>query len=278
MDIINQTDLVENPDGEQKLGQPMLKLSFEKDWGVLDLYALPYFRERTFPGVDGRLRTRIPVDTDLASYESDREQRHLDFAVRWSHSIGDWDMALAHFNGTSRDPLFHPKLSDRGEVVALAPHYQLIHQTSLELQATKGDWLWKLEALHRSGLGDDYYAATGGFEYTYVGIAETAMDLGILAEYMRDERGEDTPVPFENDLFIGIRLTANDAQSTELLTGVIKALDSSALMYNLEASRRLGSSWKASAQARFWFDVPDDDPFYDLSRDDYLEISLARYF
>jgi len=32
VDIINQTDLVENIDGEQKLGQPMAKLSLEKDY------------------------------------------------------------------------------------------------------------------------------------------------------------------------------------------------------------------------------------------------------
>ncbi len=277
VDIINQTDLVENPDGEQKLGQPMLKFSLERDWGILDLYALPGFRERTFPGEEGRLRSHPWVDSDLASYESDREERHLDFAVRWSHSIGDWDIGLAHFKGTSRDPSFNPTLNSDGQTV-LAPYYAIIHQTSLDLQATKGDWLWKLEALHRGGLDDPYNAATGGFEYTRVGIAETDMDLGLLAEYLYDDRGDEAPVAFENDLFLGLRLTANDAQSSELLSGVIKDLDSSALMFNLEASRRLGSSWKASAQVRLWIDVPEDDPLYAFSSDDYIEISLAKYF
>ena len=277
VDIINQTDLVENPDLEQKLGQPMLKLSLERDWGILDFYALPYFRERTFPGAEGRLRTHPRVETDLATYESDREQRHVDFALRWSHYIGDWDIGLAHFNGTSRDPILLPALTDTSEPV-LAPYYPLIRQTSLDLQATKGDWLWKLEALHRSGLGDPYSAATGGFEYTFVGLADSAMDLGILAEYLYDERGDQATQPFENDLFLGLRLTANDVQSSELLTGIIHALDSSATLYNLEASRRLGATWKLSAQARFWIDIPKDDPMFDFSRDDYVELSLARYF
>ena len=160
----------------------------------------------------------------------------------------------------------------------LAPYYPLIRQTSLDLQATKGDWLWKLEALHRSGQGDPYYAATGGFEYTYVGIADTAMDLGVLAEYLYDERGAAATQPFENDLFIGLRLTANDVQGSELLTGIIQDLDSGTRMFNLEASRRLGAVWKLSAQARFWLDVAVDDPLFDFSRDDYLELSLARYF
>ncbi|MEN8178739.1 MAG: hypothetical protein ABFS39_08975 [Pseudomonadota bacterium] len=277
VDIINQTDLVENPDGEQKLGQPMLKLSLEQNWGILDLYALPGFRERTFPGEEGRLRSHPWVDTDLATYESDREERRLDFAVRWSHSIGDWDIGLAHFRGTNRDPSFNPALNSDGEIV-LAPHYEIIHQTSLDLQATKGDWLWKLEAIHRGGLDDPYNAATGGFEYTAVGIAETDIDIGVITEYLYDDRGDDAPVPFENDLFVGLRFTANDAQSSELLTGIIQDLDSSALMFNLETNRRLGSSWKASMQARFWIDVPKDDPFYAFSSDDYIEINIAKYF
>ncbi|MEN8167459.1 MAG: hypothetical protein ABFR65_08290 [Pseudomonadota bacterium] len=277
VDIINQTDLVENPDGEQKLGQPMLMYSLEREWGLLDLFVLPGFRERTFPGEAGRLRSLIPVDTKLARYESEREERHIDLAIRWSHSIGDWDLGLSHFYGTSRDPSFTPVVKESGEIV-LAPYYAIINQTGLDLQATKGDWLWKLEAIRRSGQDDPFYAATGGFEYTYVGIAETDMDLGMLAEYMYDDRGDDAPVAFENDLFFGFRLTLNDVQSSELLTGIIKDLDSSAWMFNLETSRRLGAVWTASTQIRVWNAVPRDDPLYDVSRDDYIEISLKRYY
>ncbi|MCU7845684.1 MAG: hypothetical protein KZQ93_17780 [Candidatus Thiodiazotropha sp. (ex Monitilora ramsayi)] len=277
VDIINQTDLVENPDGEQKLGQPMIKLSLERDWGFLDFYLLPGFRERTFPGENGRLRTHPRVDVDLATYQSDREERHIDLAVRWSHYIGDWDFGLSHFVGTSRDPLFMPALNSSGETV-LAPHYELIQQTGLDLQATKGDWLWKLEAIHRNADSGSHNAATGGFEYTIVGISESAMDLGLLTEYLYDDREEETAPPFENDLFLAFRLTANDVDGSELLAGVIKDLDSSAALFNLEASRRIGNHWKVSAQARLWFSIPQDDPLYPFHRDDYFEISLQRFF
>ena len=40
VDIINQTDLVEGFDGEEKLGQPMVNLSVSRDWGTLDLFVL----------------------------------------------------------------------------------------------------------------------------------------------------------------------------------------------------------------------------------------------
>jgi hypothetical protein len=277
VDMINQTDLVENPDGEQKLGQPMLKLSLERDWGFLDFYLLPGFRERTFPGEEGRLRTHPRVDTNQVGYESDREERHIDFALRWSHYIGDWDIGLSHFSGTSRDPLFIPTLSDLGEPV-LAPYYELIHQTGLDIQATKGDWLWKLEAIHRRSDSDRYNAATGGFEYTLVGIRDSAMDLGMLAEYLYDDRGDEGSTPFENDLFLGLRLTANDIAGSELLAGIFQDLDSSSALFNLEASRRIGNAWKASLQARLWFNVDAEDPLTGLRRDDYVEFTLARYF
>jgi hypothetical protein len=277
VDVINQTDLIENPDGEQKLGQPMLKLSLESDWGIIDLYALPGFRERTFPGEAGRLRTHPRVDTDLAEYESEREERHIDLAIRWSHSIGDWDIGLAHFDGTGRDPLLIPGANSKGEIV-LVPYYEQIRQTSLDLQATKGDWLWKLESIHRASGSDSYNAATGGFEYTLVGIAETDMDLGLLAEYLYDDRHDDASTPFENDLFIGLRLTANDVDGSELLTGIIKDLDDDGWMFNLEASRRIGNQWKTGAQIRLWSDIPEDDPLFVFRRDDYMEITVTRYF
>lgn len=48
VDIINQSDLVENPDGEDKLEKPLVKLTSGLPWraGTLNLFMLPYFRER----------------------------------------------------------------------------------------------------------------------------------------------------------------------------------------------------------------------------------------
>lgn len=277
VDSINQTDLVENPDGEQKLGQPLIKLSLERDWGILDFYTLIGFRERSFPGKDGRLRSNPAVDQDHPEYESDRQERHLDYALRWSHYIGDWDIGLAHFNGTSRDPLLIPRMSNRGEI-SLIPFYELMRQTSLDLQATKGDWLWKLEAIHRTIDSGSYNAATGGFEYTLVGIASTDMDLGLLAEYLYDDRKDQATTPFQNDIFVGFRLTANDVDGSELLAGVIKDMDEESWMFNLEASRRIGSNWKTSAQIRIWSDIAEQDLLYSFHRDDYGELTITRFF
>lgn len=277
VDIINQTDLVENPDAEQKLGQPMVKLSSERNWGTLDFFLLPGFRERTYPGEDGRIRTHPWVDTEQAEYESGAGNKRVDTAVRWSHYFAEWDVGLAYFYGTGRDPLLQPGTDNDGRFV-LVPFYEIIQQTSLDAQATMGSWLWKFETLYRQGMEESFYALTGGLEYTRVGIFESANDLGMLAEIMFDQRREDATHPFNNDIFLGLRWVVNDEQSSQMLFGIIYDWENHAKLVNLEASRRLGQDYVLSAQARAWLDVPPDDLLLPLNHDDYLEIKLARYF
>ena len=136
MDIINQTDLVEHPDTEDKLGQPMINLALIRDWGTVDLFVLPCFRERTFPGSEGRLLSGgIPIDTDQTRYESGAKEKHVDWAVRWAHYFGDWDIGLSHFSGTSREPRFLSGTDGAGGFV-LIPFYEQIDQTGLDMQIT----------------------------------------------------------------------------------------------------------------------------------------------
>ncbi len=277
VDIVNQTDLVENPDGEDKLGQPMVNIAWIRDWGTLDVFVLPGFRERTFPGAQGRLRTHPRVETDRAIYESSREERHVDFALRWSHVIGDWDLGLAHFHGTSREPRFVPVTEPDGEVV-LAPLYEQIDQSGADIQATKGAWLWKLEAITRSGQGERFFAATGGLEYTFFGIQGTAWDLGVVAEYLYDDRDAGSAPPFEDDFFAGVRLTLNDVQSSTALVGCIVDLSGAGRLCSLEASRRLGEHWVLSVEARQFQELDARDPLFTLRRDDYLQAELAYHF
>lgn len=277
VDIINQTDLVENIDTEDKLGQPMVNFALLRDWGTLNAFVLPGFRERTFPGVEGRLRTSPRVDVDQASYESARGRRHVDYALRWSKSISGWDIGLSQFYGTSRDPRLLPGVDGNGLPV-LIPRYDLIHQSGVDVQLTEGSWLWKLEAIRRRGQGPTYAAATGGFEYTFTGVFGTVMDLGLIAEYLYDDRGAGAPTPFQDDVMTGLRLALNDVQSSEVLIGVVNDRRHAAKFFNLEARRRLGSHYKLSLELRAFTGAPVTDPTYFWRRDDYLQLELARYF
>ncbi len=277
VDVLNQTDLVEDPDGEEKLGQPMVKVSLFRRWGTLDLFLLPGFRERTFPGAEGRLRSSPHVETDEASYESAAGHNHVDGAVRWSHSLGDWDLGLAHFSGTGREPRLVPGLDGSGELV-LQPFYEQIEQSSLDLQVTKGGWLWKLEAVSRRDREERFAAATGGFEYTFGNVKGSGVDVGVLAEYLYDERGEAATTPFADDVFAAVRLALNDAQDTQLLAGAIVDKSTGASFIDLQGSRRLGDGFRLILKARAFTGVPESDLLYTLSHDDYVQLEIARYF
>ncbi len=275
VDILNQTDLIENIDTEDKLGQPMANFAWIGNWGTLDFFLLPYFRERTFPGIEGRFRPPLVIEGDDAIYESGAERWHLDWAVRWSRSIGDWDLGLSHFMGTTREPRIVPDLRrpDR-----LRPYYEQINQTGLDLQYTRGSWLWKLETIVRSGQGETFTAATAGFEYTFFDVKSSGLDWGLLAEFLWDSRGSHAPGSFENDFFLGTRLTFNDVQSTNILAGIILDPDTGATLWNFEASRRLGNSWRLSLEARIFTGVPAEDPNYAVRKDDYIQLELAWFF
>lgn len=277
VDIINQSDSVEDLDGEDKLGQPMINFSHIRDWGTVDFFVLPYFRERTVTGEHGRPRLPLVIDHNNPVYESGEKEQHIDFAVRWSHTLGDWDIGVSHFNGTSRDPRLVPTLK-QGNVV-LTPHYDIINQTGLDLQATLEDWLLKLEYAHRrSKQQDNFNAAVTGVEYTFVGVMESDMDVGVVSEWLYDDRDDEADHPFQNDLMLGIRLTLNDAQSTDALIGVIQDLDGGGRAFSLEANRRIGDSFKLSVDARINTDTADDPRLDSLAHEDMLRVELGYYF
>lgn len=271
VDVINQTDVVEDPDGEDKLGQPMLEASWGRRWGTFSLFALPFFRERTFPGVAGRLRAPLPLMGD-AVYESSATRRHADWALRYIGHIGPMDLGLSHFSGTSRSP----RLLVSAGGSKLQPVYDLVEQTGLDATAAAGSWLWKVEAIRSRSRTGLYHAAAGGFERTATGLRDGALDLGLLLEYLWDERGRRGPSPYDNDVFAGIRLTFNDVATTQLLAGVI--VDRTrGLVVNVEGSRRLSSRFSLAAELRIFSQTAQGDALYPVRRDDYVSLELVTH-
>jgi len=284
VDIVNQTDLVENVDGEDKLGQPMIRASTERDWGILDFFILPGFRERTFPGPEGRPRPEYIIDTDSDTiYDFSAGKDHIDVAARYSHYIGEWEFGLSVFDGVDREPTdFTPTgTASTGEVI-LVPVYSLINQVGFDGQAFFGDWTWKLEAANihvKSGAkkGINSFKTVGGFEYTLVGIADSAMDLGFVVEYhYNDKRIRDTI--FDNDLATALRFVLNDAQSTEVLAGFFTDADTQSMGSFIEATRRLGESWTIDAQVRTFHGAEENRPLYSFRFDDFAQIDLNYHF
>ena len=275
VDVINQTDLVEDIDEEAKLGQPMLNLNLDRDFGRIEMYVLPRFRERTFPGSDGRLRSPLPVDADAAIYESRDGNRHKDVALRYSHYFGNLDVGAYVFDGTAREPRF--EFSGDGQ--RLVPVYEPMQQFGLDLQLTGDAWLLKLEAIARDSVSDSFVASVAGIEYTFFGVSDNGADIGVLFEYLYDGRSElAPPTVYDNDIFLGTRLALNDVGDTSVLAGAVIDTQTHEAFLNIEASRRFGDRLTLDGRLRMFGNARPGDASYWLEDDDYLELAVSWFY
>ncbi|MEQ1864786.1 MAG: hypothetical protein ABL996_09045 [Micropepsaceae bacterium] len=277
VDIINQTDLVESLDEEDKLGQPMANLNVITGFGTWSAFVLPYFRERNFAGPEGRPGLPLRVAEKLAVFESGDEERHVDYALRWQERLGAIDIGLSHFHGTGREPRLVPTLVPGGPV--FVPYYDQIDQTGLDVQATFDSWLLKLEAIARSGQGDTFYAATAGFEYTLYQVFGSGSDVGLIAEYHHDGRDAVAPFTiFDNDVMVGARLALNDTDDTSFLGGAIVDVETQTTLMTVEFATRIAEGWKFELEGRFFPYVANGTTETAFEREHTFEVRLLRYF
>jgi len=275
VDIINQTDQTESFDGEEKLGQPMAQFTWTSDKiGSFNFFYLPYHRERNFPGEKGRLRFPVVVDKETIGYESGAEEWRQDVAFRWSHYFGEFDLGLSHFYGNGREPLF--TFDQLGNINA---YYPVINQTGLDVQVTHNAYLWKLESIYRTSKAQDFFALVAGLEYTFSNIDGNGLDIGVIGEYLYDERDELALNSLQNDVFFGSRIAFNDTKDTSILIGGITDLEKSSKIFSIEASRRIGNNWKAELEARVFNSIAADDLILNnFKEDSFLKFSLSRFF
>ena len=275
VDIINQTDAVESFDGEEKLGQPVVQFTLTTNkLGSFDFFYLQHHRKRTFSGEKGRLRFPVIIDKDDLSYESGAEEWRQDFAFRWSLYFGAFDVGVSHFYGNGREPIFN--FDSAGNIDAF---YPVINQTGLDLQVTHNAFLWKLESVYRSSKAQDFFALVAGLEFTFSNIDGNGLDIGLLGEYLYDERDELALNALQNDVFFGSRIAFNETQDTSILIGGISDLESSSKIFSIEASRRFGSTWTAEIEARIFSNI-DTNEFIlsNFQEDSFLRFSISKYF
>jgi hypothetical protein len=281
IDVINQTDEVEDPKMEQKLGQPMVRTTNKTDWGTVDLFVLPMFRERTFAGPEGRLRTPTSLVRAPVVFESSAKQNHLDFAGRWSKQFGKLDVGVSYFRGTSRDPRIVQltSLQTAENPLGLQVNYDLISQVGLDVNYLLGDWILKLEAIERNSNIQRYYAYVTGVEYTFNGIYDSQMDLTSYIEYNYDSRHNSNSAPvLDNDVFVGFRLALNDEHSTDFKIGVMTDVGNASRTTRVEINRRLTDKWSIKFLGQGYHRISDTDPLSVVKEDSFIQSTLVRYF
>ena len=140
-----------------------------------------------------------------------------------------------------------------------------------------GNWLWKFEGMLRRGQAKTFNAQVFGFEYTSVGVFGSKIDLGWLAEYHHDTR-EQNLTPYNNDIAIGMRVAMNDEHDSELLAFVLYDRHWNSQMYRIEASRRVGDSFKFNLEGTILANINPLDPLSFIRRDHLVQAELVYYF
>ncbi len=275
VDVLNQVDFVEASDGTAKLGQPYVSLGWITEKVSLRLYYLPYFRDRTFPGVAGRLRFPAVIDTGAPQFESNYGRFHPSGAARLGLNLGDLDLNVGLFTGLSREPRFIAELST-GQV---APRYDLMHQGSLDAQWTRGSFVFKAEGFVRAWSEAFRLFGGGGVgaDYTFQGFVGDA-DLTFATEFVFDTRPRDAaPTFFDHDAFVGVRLAFNDTSNTELFAGALVDVTDGTTFGKLIVSRRFGDHWKVSIDGNLFL-APSVKLEGAFANDNFAHARLSYYF
>lgn len=274
-DIVNAADLVEDINGQYRLGQPYVRAArIEGSWTFEALY-LPYSRPQTYPGVAGRLRTALPIDAGSPEYEAAIGPWHPTAALRIAFSEGDFDLALSGLSGISREPTYLLGLR-RAQI---APRYDFLQQASLDAQWTQEGFALRVEGALRWYSAEMLFSwALGtGLEYTFSDFAGTGVDLTLLTEHTYDVRPLDTPYTWlDNDVFYGLRLALNDEDGTEFRAGGITDLVHGATFLRAEARRRIGDHLLVVLSGQI-FAVPEGRIESAFHRDSFVELRLAYF-
>lgn len=280
VDVVNQTDLVENIDREEKLGQPMVRITSSQNWGTVDFLILPYFRERNFAGPEGRLRPPTAFSVLPVRYESGAEQFHTDVALRWSQRFRHGDLGLHYFRGTNREPRVS---QDRTVVTPQNPlgmvlNYDQMWQAGLDGTLLWDDWTFKAEFISRNTTRETFHASVIGVEYPLTGILGMPWDVNLFFERSTDSRGPNSAAILQNDNFAGARLALNDANSTQFRVGVMKDMGDGSRSTRVEASTRIFKGILLRFEGQFFNSVTQTNQLAGIQEDSYVQISFAHYF
>jgi len=118
-----------------------------------------------------------------------------------------------------------------------------------------------------------------GLEYTLNNIDGNGLDIGVIDEYLYDERDAFALSGLQNDVFYGSRLAFNDINDTAILVGGSVDVDTQTNLLTLEASRRIANNLNMTLEACFLDSISSQELFLlFFKQDNFLAISFSKYF
>ncbi|NVK43535.1 MAG: hypothetical protein HWE39_20000 [Oceanospirillaceae bacterium] len=275
VDIVNQRDLVEDYQGDAKLGQPgVTATTVYNDW-VLSAFVLPYSRERRIAEGEDRLRN-LPAPVQDAVFEDGQGRSSL--ALRGQYRLGDFDLALSYFRGHAREPIYRP-IIDREGLSGFDEVYESISQTGVELLYVIGDSVLKGEVIYRSADSDEFAAAGIGSETTFNQLTNGFDSITLYLEGYYDGRNDRAALtPFQRDVYVGARYNRNDVYDSLVDVRVTHDLEFHSNLVDIRASRRFGKQQTLELQLLAPLSVDNDRALQGYENDQRAKLSWAWYF
>lgn len=278
VDIINQRDLVEDFEGDVKLGQPGVGAVTYWDTVSAEVFVLPYFRERRMAEGEDRLRISS-LDFADAAFENSGDEWHPSAAGRVNLDLGSFSGAVSHFYGVGREPRLVPEFDSFGRPVALRPTYDTINQTGLEAQVIQGGTVWKLEAFHRFEDGESFFGVGAGLEHEFPNVLGTRASLTPYVEGYYDNRSDTAPLTaFDNDIFLGLRLALNNLSDTQFEATSLFDVENLSSAVSISFSTRISEELRFEASADLFINTRDDRALAGFGDDERFLLGIVWNF
>ncbi len=313
-DIINAPNLDSDIENYEKLGEPMVRLSYRLGSGTISAFFFPYYTRTILPAQSSRL-SFIPPEIEVGSFLRMRANGELtddDFgpqgALRITQSFRNIDLSLHvvhHMDRLQPEVLFDP---EQGRP---RPLFRTVTQVGGTYQHVLGAFIAKVEAAFRifatpdgetTPLGPvqdrDHLQVAFGLEY---GFLVQGVEVTLISElqsiFFGDEikkfftgQNADTDFNrlrrnlgvFQRDVLFGCRASFNDVNSAQVqATTIVDIDDPREIFVNLSYSQRIGSVWGVSGAVRLAFG-PDrglaNQGFSIPADSDHVRLFVTRYF
>lgn len=250
VDIFNRQNYQKNPLSKLKRGANSLSIKyFFEDDSNLDFHIKFLEDDIKMPSSNSPY---FPFSSLKYSKEINfaNQNEMPSFLLNYSTSIDDEiiaDSAFGFFYGYDENILYEKKVNSFNPFLFQSAKAFTHNTFILE------DTMFKLEASYTKIMKDkdfelkDFYSLGLGSEYTIENIYESH-NLGLIAEYYKSDNAFNS---FNNDLFLALRYSLNDKDSSEFLLAFVKDLEESEKSAYLKYSGRLNDFLNISFDGRY---------------------------
>ena len=274
IDVINQRDFIESPNGEAKLGQPMVDLAVFPLMTEIRFLVMPVFRPLTFPGEDSRFNPPVEVLDEEPTYESVDEHLHVDYAVRFKKTISLIDLGLMYFKGTNRVPQLLPE--QVGFEFFLRPYYYQVEYTGGDVQISWDRIILKGEVAQATTVDISSILSVGGIQYNMPPLMGK-YDTILYLEYLGKTSVYANDSPLDDSIFAGMGMAFNDPNATTLRLGIFDQTSSKISIIAGGISRRFLENIQANLQY-FKADLRDHVYSSAVSDNEFWRLDFNLFF